>query len=127
MTDRIASLPNVTPLFITIDPERDNEKAIAKYVKGNLSLSFYWTLYIDSSLTCSSDQVHFLTPFLMHWILLILFMFQEFSPKLIGLTGTKEQIDQVSRAYRVYYSPGPRDDDNDYIVSTFCMCFPING
>ena len=27
---------------------------------------------------------------------------KEFSPKLIGLTGTKEEIDQVSRAFRLY-------------------------
>lgn len=34
VTDRIPSLPKLTPLFITIDPERDSEEAIARYVKG---------------------------------------------------------------------------------------------
>ncbi|KAM6904779.1 protein SCO1 homolog, mitochondrial [Xenentodon cancila] len=71
--DKIKSLPNLTPILITIDPHRDTPEAMAAYVK-------------------------------------------EFSPKLIGLTGTSAQIDQVSRAYRVYYSQGPKDEDNDYIV-----------
>lgn len=48
--------------------------------------------------------------------------FSEFSPKLIGLTGTQAQIEEVSRAYRVYYSQGPRDEDNDYIVSYKLLC-----
>lgn len=71
--DQIKSLPNLTPVLITIDPDRDTPDAMAAYVK-------------------------------------------EFSPKLIGLTGTGAQVDQVSRAYRVYYSQGPKDEDNDYIV-----------
>lgn len=42
---------------------------------------------------------------------------KEFSDKIIGLTGTMEEIKKVSHAYHVYFKAGPKDKSDDYIVS----------
>jgi len=42
---------------------------------------------------------------------------REFHPRILGLTGTPEQIKKVTRAFRVYYNEGIRTDDaEDYLV-----------
>lgn len=40
----------------------------------------------------------------------------DFHPDLVGLTGNREQVEEASRAFRVYYADGPKDGDGDYIV-----------
>ncbi|KAE8696513.1 Detected protein of unknown function [Hibiscus syriacus] len=46
---------------------------------------------------------------------IILYIFAEFHPKLVGLTGSPDEIKQIARAYRVYYMK-TTEEDSDYLV-----------
>lgn len=41
---------------------------------------------------------------------------ERFHPRLVGLTGTPEQVAEAARRYRVYYAKARRGEGNDYLV-----------
>jgi protein SCO1/2 len=63
----------VTPVFITVDPERDTPAALADYVS-------------------------------------------RFHPRMVGLTGTAQQVAAAARAYRVYYAKAQRPEMTQYLM-----------
>jgi len=50
----------------------------------------------------------------------------DFHPRILGLTGTQEQIDSVTKLYRIYHSKSAKDSDNDYLVMTNRKCANIH-
>jgi protein SCO1/2 len=52
-----------------------------------------------------------------------------FDPRIIGLTGTEEQIAAVAKAYRVYYSPSQNEQSGADLLShsTFLYLMNPNG
>ena len=68
-----AQADRVTPVFVTVDPERDTPAAMADYVS-------------------------------------------RFHPRMVGLTGTEQQIAAAARAYRVYYAKVNRPDMTEYVM-----------
>jgi protein SCO1/2 len=39
-----------------------------------------------------------------------------FHPRLVGLSGSSEEIAAAAKAYRVYYAKGPADADGNYVM-----------
>jgi len=80
-----AKADRVTPIFISVDPERDRPQTLHAYVKN-------------------------------------------FSPRLIGLTGTPEDIAKVTKAYKVYYKKVPnKDAPGDYGMDHSSIIYLMDG
>jgi len=79
-------VPDLQPIFISVDPERDTPELIKEYLK-------------------------------------------DFHPNFIGLTGSEEQVKRCCKVYRIYFSKGPEDEDNDYIVdhTVYSLLVDPNG
>lgn len=62
-----------TPVFVTIDPERDTPEVLADYVA-------------------------------------------RFHPRMVGLTGSADQVAEAARRYRVYYARARSSEHTDYLM-----------
>ena len=76
----------VTPVFVTIDPDRDTPSVLAAYIA-------------------------------------------QFSDRMVGLTGSAQEIARIAREYRVYYAKAPARNNETYLVdhSSFVYLMDPDG
>jgi len=49
---------------------------------------------------------------------------RQFHPQIYGLTGSPEEVAKFAKAYKAYFStPGPGEDQNDYIIDHVTMMY----
>lgn len=84
--------PIMRPIFITCDPARDTPEQVKAYVKG-------------TRFCCSMTTRDLILPPI------------DFHPRLLGLTGSYDNIKAACKAYRVYFSTPPNTKlGDDYLV-----------
>ena len=71
--DLLPADANVTPIFITVDPERDGVEEVKAYTNA-------------------------------------------FHPRMVGLTGSMEQIAEAAKAYRVYFAKNTDTGSTEYLM-----------
>ncbi|MGH6893064.1 MAG: SCO family protein [Dongiaceae bacterium] len=50
-----------------------------------------------------------------------------FHPRMLGLTGTPEQIAKVAKAYRVFYQKAPGKGPDDYVMDHTALIYLMDG
>lgn len=50
-----------------------------------------------------------------------------FHPRMMGLTGTPDQVAQVAKAYRVYYKKAPGSAPDDYVMDHTLLIYLMDG
>ena len=50
-----------------------------------------------------------------------------FNPRMMGLTGTPEQIAKVAKAYRVFYQKAPGTAPDDYVMDHTLLIYLMDG
>jgi len=79
-----AAAEKITPIFVSIDPERDTPATVKAYVEN-------------------------------------------FSPRLVGLTGTPEQVATAAKAYRVYYKKSGDTASANYLMDHSSILYLMDG